>query len=77
MKILTLLECSIKHGAVSVAEQHSQLSNLHATASVLLVKHQSRKVSFEVLFAVFCPLVCGQSSVKICRLSLMKQLEVT
>jgi len=29
----------IKHGAISVAEQCSQLSNLHVKASVLLVKH--------------------------------------
>jgi len=36
----------IKHGAVSVVEQCSYLSNLRVKASILLVKPQSRKVSF-------------------------------
>jgi len=45
MKMSILLEHSIKHGAVSMAEQHSWLSNLHVKASVLLVKHWSSKIS--------------------------------
>jgi len=53
MKMLILLECSIKHGAFCVVAQHSQLSNLRDKASVLLVKHQSRKVSF-----LRCCLLC-------------------
>jgi len=40
-----------------MAEQCSQLSNLHANASVLLVKHQSRKVSL-LRCCLLCFILC-------------------
>jgi len=67
---VNLVGVSIKHGAVSMAEQHSQLSNLHAKASVLLVKHWSRKVSSLTRCSLcFVPLFAVEISVKNCRLS--------
>jgi len=49
---------------------HFHGSPMHATASVLLVKHQSRKFLFEALFAAFRPLLFGDLTVKNHRLSL-------
>jgi len=69
MKMSILLEYSIKHGAISMVEWHLWLSNLHVKASVLLVKHQSRKVSLWGVVRCILSLVCGQILVKIYHLS--------
>jgi len=46
MKMSILLEYSIKHGVFLCGSLMLQLSNLRVKASVSLVKHWSRKVSF-------------------------------
>jgi len=45
MKMLILLECWIKCGAFRMVGYHSQVSNLRVMSSILLVTHQSKKVS--------------------------------
>jgi len=64
-----------KHGAFFMAEQHSWLSNLHVKASVLLVKHQSRKVSLWGVLRCVSSFVCGRIPLKKCRLSTREIME--
>ena len=69
MKMSILLEQLIKHGAVSVVVQCLWLSNLHAKASVLLVKHWSRKVSLLRCCSLHFVPCLVDLTVKNCRLS--------